>query len=77
MHKISKNKKITVKVKMNMKMPNFNVKDLMREAGSTISTQVSRVVQVITDISNFHVFLILICCLFVFKAYGREISLDS
>lgn len=27
-------------------MPNFNVKDLMREAGSTISTQVSRVVQV-------------------------------
>lgn len=32
---------------MNMKMPNFNVKDLMREAGSTISTQVSRVVQVI------------------------------
>lgn len=34
-------------------IPNFNVKDLMREAGSTISTQVSRVVQVFFDISRF------------------------
>lgn len=32
---------------MNMKLPSFNVKDMMREAGSTISTQVSRVVQVL------------------------------
>jgi hypothetical protein len=31
---------------MNMKMPNFNMKNLIQEAGSTISTQVSRVVQV-------------------------------
>lgn len=34
-------------------MPNFNMKDLMREAGSTISTQVSRVVQVNTSFVNF------------------------
>lgn len=29
-----------------MNLPHFNVKELIREAGSTISTQVSRVVQV-------------------------------
>ncbi|CRL07394.1 CLUMA_CG020367, isoform B [Clunio marinus] len=37
---------------MNMKLPNFNVKDLMREAGSTISTQVSRVVQLTEEKLN-------------------------
>lgn len=39
---------------MNMKLPSFNVKDMMREAGSTISTQVSRVVQVLGEKINFH-----------------------
>lgn len=38
---------------MNMKLPSFNVKDMMREAGSTISTQVSRVVQVLRKKINF------------------------
>lgn len=37
---------------MNMKLPNFNVKDLMREAGTTISTQVSRVVQLTEEKLN-------------------------
>lgn len=37
----------------NVFQPNFNVKDLMREAGTTISTQVSRVVQVITSFAIF------------------------
>jgi hypothetical protein len=31
---------------MNMKLPSFNVKEMMREAGSTIHTQMTRVVQV-------------------------------
>jgi len=37
---------------MNMKMPHFNVKELMREAGSTISTQMSRVVQLTEEKLN-------------------------
>ncbi|XP_070503008.1 endophilin-B1 isoform X3 [Chironomus tepperi] len=37
---------------MNMKLPSFNVKDLMREAGTTISTQVSRVVQLTEEKLN-------------------------
>jgi hypothetical protein len=40
---------------MNMKLPSiqgFNVKDLVKEAGNQISTQVSRVVQV--RILKFH-----------------------
>lgn len=74
-----------------MKMPNFNVKDLMREAGSSISSQVSRVVQVLfiiasmlANLSNFLFELILVLivwviCLFfqIFKLTEEKLNLTS
>lgn len=58
-------------------MPNFNVKDLMREAGSTISTQVSRVVQVIDSIENFLCLYVFIDFYCVLKLTEEKLNLTS